>query len=253
MTINRAITAQLVERFIFNFLVSPEILAERLPAPWIQPQIFDGWSVASFCILSLDHVIMAPLPGLLGRKTISCAYRCGVIDISDGEPKPSVYVAHRNTDLPLIAKLGPVLFADTMPVVGVAVKHERDGLVEIRVRHLDGRPMFAASVSDPGDSVSFSSEIFASLDAFSSFMRLGVSSYTPSIYDDELAKVDLHKKERPFEPLDTTVDFDSLETEWRDVGLQFDCAVRTTAGKYRWTYQGRRSASQLVPGQLVLK
>ncbi|MGA7216706.1 MAG: hypothetical protein WBX38_00230, partial [Candidatus Sulfotelmatobacter sp.] len=101
----RAVTANLVERFIFNFRLPPDKFAEQMPVKWLQPQIINGWSVASFCILRLDKVILWPLPGFLGMKTISCAYRCGVIDASQSPAGPSVYITDRNTNLPIIARL----------------------------------------------------------------------------------------------------------------------------------------------------
>lgn len=245
MTIPRSVNAQLVERYIFNFRLKPDALAENLPVPWIKPQVINGWSVASFCILSLDRVMLAPLPGAFGFKTISCAYRCGIIDTSGARPEPSVYILDRNTDLPLIARLGPFVFVDTIPLVRVGIDDEQDN-VEIRVRYLDHQRMFSASVAHLSQPAEFSSAVFDSLEAYSSFIHYGVSSYTPSIFGDELAKVDLYKEDPVYEPLSATVDFDWLESAWRDAGLEFDCAVRATAatstgGRYKWTYRGCRS------------
>jgi hypothetical protein len=67
--IPRAVHARLVERLIFNFRLRPEALAHHLPATWLQPQVFNGWSVVSFCILDLERVMLSPLPGFLGYRT----------------------------------------------------------------------------------------------------------------------------------------------------------------------------------------
>jgi hypothetical protein len=246
MTIPRSVTAKLVERYIFNFRLRPDALAESLPVPWLKPQVINGWSVASFCVLSLEQVMLAPLPGALGYKTLSCAYRCGVIDHSGPTPEPSVYILDRNTDLPIIARLGTFVFADTIPLVHLQVDHVANDNVEIRVRYMDRQRMFSATVMDLRRPAPFSSKVFDSVAEYASFIHFGVSSYTPSIFGDELAKVDLYKEDPIYEPLNTTVDFDWLESQWRDAGLEFDCAVRATTapstqGSYRWTYRGTRA------------
>src|SRR5437762_735470 len=115
--IPRIVKASLLERFIFNFRLRPEELARHLPVPWLKPQVFNDWSVVSFCILKLNRVTVWPLPRFLGMETISCAYRCGIIDSSNGTPEPSVYVTDRNTDLSIIARLGPWLLADSFPMI----------------------------------------------------------------------------------------------------------------------------------------
>jgi hypothetical protein len=127
----------------------------------------------------------------------------------------------------------------------VQLDHEVDDSVKTRIRYLDRQRMFSATVADLSQPPAFSSKVFESLDAYSSFIHYGVSSYAPSIFGDQLAKVDLYKENPVYEPLDATVDFDCLESAWRDAGLQFDSAVRATAaspanGKYRWTYRGCR-------------
>src|SRR5262245_40606504 len=101
------IDAKLIERFIFNFRLKPEVFSSQLPAPWLKPQIVNGWSVVSFCVLSLEDVTIWPMPGFLGFKTVSCAYRCGALDTSINPTSPTVYITDRNTDLPIIARLAP--------------------------------------------------------------------------------------------------------------------------------------------------
>lgn len=237
--IPRIITATLIERFIFNFRLRPDEFAKHLPVPWLKPQVFNGWSVASFCILKLDHVVLWPLPGFLGVKTTSCAYRCGAIDTSRGAAEPIVYITDRNTDLPIITRLSPWLLADTFPMVRPVVTDTGDSH-QIRIDFLDGEHLFFAEAKKRS-SGEFKSEVFGSLQEFSSFIHAGISSYTPSIYGDALAKVDLIKEDPAYEPLDATVDFSQLDGVWADAQLEFDSAVRATGGTYKWTYRGLAS------------
>ena len=237
MAIPRAVHARLVERFIFNFRMPPDAFAKRLPSSWLQPQICNGWCVISFCILKLDRVMLSPLPGAFGYETTSCAYRCGVMDISNGKPESSVYITDRNTDLPLIARLAPFLFADTIPMVRLSIERS-GGAVDIKVNYLDKQPLFSARVT-PTDK--FVSQIFPTIEDFSYFIKGGVSSYTPSIFGDQLARVDLAKEDANYEPLNAIVDYSWLDGVWPGEGLEYDSAIRATGGRYKWTYRGLKS------------
>lgn len=235
MAIPRSVHARLVERFIFNFRLSPDALNTQLPAPWLKPQVLNGWAVVSFCILKLDRVMISPLPGFLGFETVSCAYRCGVIDSSGDGPQPSVYITDRNTDLPMIARLAPFIFLDTIPMVRVSITHEND-VVDIQASYLDRQRLFAAKVA-PGK---LDSQLFGSVKDFVGFIKGGVSSYSPSIFGDQLTRVDLAKEDANYEPLNANVEFSWLDGAWRDSGLIYDSAIRATGGRYKWTYRGSK-------------
>jgi len=45
----RTIEAKMVERYIFNFRMRPSDLKKKLPVPWLEPQIVNGWCAVSFC------------------------------------------------------------------------------------------------------------------------------------------------------------------------------------------------------------
>ena len=44
----RSVSAQMVERYIFNFRLAPQASAANLPVKWLEPQVINGWSVVSF-------------------------------------------------------------------------------------------------------------------------------------------------------------------------------------------------------------
>ena len=230
------VEARLIERFIFNFRVRPEVLASRLPVSYLRPQIFDGWSVVSFCMLTLDHITLAPLPPWIGLKTTSCAYRCGVIDTTDAQPEPSVYILERYTDRSLISYLGPWVFASSMPKV--CFSQTRDGAVcTMRVHH-DYQCLFAASIRPSPSPDALDSQVFDSLDTFARFVNLGVTSYTPAMNRDALARVDLQKSDTRYTALTATVESNLLDDLWPNAELVFDSAIRATGGLYKWTYRG---------------
>jgi hypothetical protein len=236
LTIPRAVYATLQERFIFNFRLPPGEFAKHLPASWLKPQIFNGWSVASFCVLKLTRVTAWPIPRFLGKTTISCAYRCGVLDTSSGSELPAVYITDRNTDLSIISRIGPWLLEDSFPMIKPSIDDSGDAHA-IHIEYLDGEELFAARTSKrpSGD---LNSQVFSSLKDFSDFIHFGVNSYAPSIYSDALTKIDLIKEDPLYEPLDAEIDFSKLDGLWADCQLEFDSAVRAHGGEYKWDYLG---------------
>jgi hypothetical protein len=127
------------------------------------------------------------------------------------------------------------VFADTLPTIRPDVARFGNE-VRLNICYLDNQPVFTATALPANQG--FHSEVFDSLEAFASFIKLGVSSYTPSIYGDALAKVDLHKEEPIYEPMSAEIDFSSLDGVWPDTGMVFDSAVRAAGGRYTWTYRG---------------
>ncbi|MFN0103756.1 MAG: hypothetical protein ACKV2U_16930 [Bryobacteraceae bacterium] len=235
MAIPRSVHAQLVERLIFNFRFTPEALDQILPVTWLKPQVCNGWSVVSFCILDLERVMISPLPGAFGFRTTSCAYRCGVVDTSVNPSANSVYITDRQTDLPLIARLAPWLFLDTILMVAPKVTHSGNEM-DVAVDYLDGQSMFHAKASIVSQ---WKSEVFPTLADFGDFIKGGVSSYTPSVYGDRLTRLDLQKDEPQYQALAADVDMARLDGVWRDAGVILDSAVLAAGrGNYKWTYRG---------------
>jgi hypothetical protein len=234
----RTIRARMVERYIFNFRIRPEELKKRLPAVWLEPQTVRGYSAVSFCILWLERLTLAPIPSIIPFSTISCAYRIGVLDASDGTPEPSVYVIDRWADLPLIAKLGPLVLHDTIPVIKAAIGHDNAGGTHVQMSYTDGAALFSASVKPRTDG-QMGSAVFGSVSDFAQFIKGGVTSYGPSLTPGVLTKVDLYKEDVAYEPLEAAVEFSELNEEsWSDAGMEFDSAFRAKGARYVWAYRG---------------
>jgi hypothetical protein len=237
MSIPRSITAVLEERLLFNFRVAPDKLATQLPVPWLKPLVVNGSSILSFCILHLKNVTIWPLPGsVIGWKTISCAYRCGVLDSSSGVSQPAVWIVDRLSDLPIIAKLSPWLLYDTLPIIRPRIQH-RGELIDVELDFPDCQKLFKASMA-PAPNGKFSSKTFATMKEFSNFIHNGVTSYAASIFGDALTKIDLIKEDPVYQPYSAKVDFSWLGDTWRHANLELDSVVRAHGGKYRWNYRG---------------
>src|SRR6202167_6677330 len=89
MSLMPAVRASLAERFIFNFRLPAKALARYLPVSWLAPQEVRGYGVASFCILDLRGITVAPLTTQIGLTSISCAPRYAVLDVSREHATPA--------------------------------------------------------------------------------------------------------------------------------------------------------------------
>lgn len=232
--IPRTVVARMNERYIFNFRLRPDALARHLPVKWLQPQVINGWCALSFCILKLERITIWPIPPIINFKTTSCAYRVGVMDHSTGKPEPSVYITDRNADLPIIIRTAPLLLADAIPALKPRV--EKSGnTTKIQLRYMDGQPLFSAEISPVQ---TLQSEVFPTIDRFVDFIKGGVSSYTPSVLPDTLARIDLEKEDTVYQPMQAHVEFSWLDGVWPDTGMEYDSAVFATGAKYKWKYRG---------------
>jgi hypothetical protein len=239
----RTVKAHMVERYIFNYRMPPAELKKRLPVSWLEPQVINGSSAVSFCILWLEHLTVSPIPALLRFSTISCAYRIGVLDASVDPPEPSVYVTDRWADLPLISILGPLVLHDSIPVIKGAIGHEQGGETHVQMSYTDGGALFSGSARPTPDG-KLQSKVFGSVDDFSAFIKAGVSSYAPSLQHGVLTKVDLIKEDVAYEPLVPKIEYSELVDEtWRDSGLEVDSAVHAHGAQYIWAYRGLWSAA----------
>ena len=225
----------MVERYIFNFKMRPDDLKAKLPAPWLEPQPINGWCAVSFCILWLDRLTVSPIPPLIRFRTLSCAYRIGVIDTSPPTPEPSVYITDRWADNRLVAKLAPLVLLDSIPAIDAAHGHTPHDVSHVQMSQKDGHHIFSAQTKPASE---FQSEVFDSMDDFAAFIKGGVSSYAPSTVKGAFSKVDLHKEDVEYRPLEATIEYSNLHEEWNEYSMEFDSAVRATGSKYIWTYRG---------------
>ena len=230
------IRAQLVERFVFNFSVPPEILAQHLP-PWLIPQVFGNAAVASFCVLDLAGVTFGPIPASLDLRNIHSAHRFGVLDAQSQEE--GVFVDERNTNSRVGSFLSSLGFPGHHKYVDASIE-KRDELWHVDVCDDQESPLFSATVERGS---SFSSDLFPDLRAFTEFIAHGVRSYCPAVRGGYTV-VDLEKDDSVFEPLQVRSVSDRLMAEWLGLpmSLPLDSAVRTTGGTYVWRYRGRRKA-----------
>lgn len=243
--IRPSVYGQLVDRYLFNFQVGVDAIQSQLPMRWLRPRLVNGRGVVTFCLLRLKGVTLWPLPTFTGMDSTSCAYRCAVTDFSGPEPEPSVYILGRSTDVPVISKLGTRLFSGEMKLVRIEREHDA-GHEEIKVKYADGSDLFSARVAraPAGNDVS---ELFGSQDDFVSFIKGGLSSYTPSVKQGRYSRVDLVEDSNHYIPIDATIQYNWLDDAWKNAGLKFDSAFHACGGLYRLKYLGAAYSRLLEP------
>jgi hypothetical protein len=234
MALMPAVRASLAERFIFNFRLPAEMLATYLPVSWLAPQGVHGYGVASFCILDLRGITVAPLTTSIGLASISCARRYAVLDVSREQASSAVFVTERQTNSAFGAWFTSLGFSAPHPQVEAVIDHQDDRTV-LRVDSPDDGLLFTANVRP---SAALTSELFASPQEFADFIAQGVTSYGRSRHGSRLTKVDLHKDDADYTPLEVSKLGGALADDWQRHGGLFDSAFRTGGGRYEWTYHG---------------
>ena len=229
-----SIRAELGERFILNFRMAPDALRKYLPVAWLEPQLINGFAVASYCLLDLRHITVAPLAPKVGLHSLSCAPRYAVLDMSGEQSKPAVFVTERQTNSAFGAWFTTLGFSAPHPHVEAAIRQE-NGVWDINVQQPAGEPIFAARVrrTDAADS-----SLFSTTSAFADFIAQSVSSYGLSRHDARLTKIDLRKQDRTYEPLEVLALSGPAAEAWQADGAVLDSAFRTAGGCYEWTYLG---------------
>ncbi len=233
MSLLPSVRAKLEERFIFNFRLPIHALQKYLPVKWLVPTEMSGIAVASFCLLDLRHITIAPLPTVVGLNSISCAPRYAVTDVSTGTPKSAVFVTERQTNSSFGAWFSGLGFSAPHRHVDASITREEE-IIRLSVKSSDQQNIFSASVRPTGAT---SSEIF-DCDSFKRFIAEGVSSYGLSRHGSRLTKLDLRKEDTDYHPLEV-LDMSGLAIEeWLNNEALFDSAFSTSGGRYEWSYLG---------------
>jgi hypothetical protein len=235
MSILPSVHARLAERFIFNFRMAPQQMNKFLPVDWLEPAQVGGHAIASFCLLDLRNINIAPLSSLTGLTSLSCAPRYAVIDVSSAPPQPAVFVTERYTNSAFGSWFTSLGFSAPHPHVEATIARGSED-IKLLVRS-QGAELFAATVRAGSGKAG---SLFTP-ETFREFLAQGVTSYGMSIHSGRLTKVNLHKQDDRYEPLDVASYSGTAVEEWVAAGAVLDSAFRTANGNYEWEYLGLTS------------
>jgi hypothetical protein len=245
MSLLPSVRATLAERFIFNFRMPLDTMARHLPVPWLIPQQIRGYAVVSFCLLDLRNITIAPLPTVVGLRSLSSAPRYAVIDVSGDRPTASVFVTYRQTNSAFGAWFTSLGFCAPHPYVETTIEHHENGLTTIYLGSPTKGMLFSAVVQP---APTLCSDLFPSAQAFADFIAAGSSSYGLSRHAYRLTRIDLHKEDGSYEPLAANCVSGRLVKRWLADRCEFDSAFRTSGGRYEWTYHGMTHEARWIAG-----
>ena len=227
------VRAELAERYILNYRMPIDAMAEILPASWLKPQVVNGYAVASYCALDLRHVVPAPLCPVVGPSSLSSAPRYAVVDMSCGEPEPAVFLTRRYTS----SRVGSLITALTCiaphPHAPASIRHD-GGEIEVSIEGTDSA-FYGRACLDPAWR---GSALFANVQEFANLIAAGKTSYGYCNQPDRLTHIDLKKTDGLYEPLAVFDVRSQTISLWEKYGAEFDSAFRTSGGVYEWTYHG---------------
>ncbi|MES2996591.1 MAG: DUF2071 domain-containing protein [Verrucomicrobiota bacterium] len=84
-------------RLLVNFRVDAEVMRRFLPPPF-RPKLHRGYAIAGICLIRLERIRPAWLPGCFGISSENAAHRIAVLwDDPSGESREGVFIPRRDT------------------------------------------------------------------------------------------------------------------------------------------------------------
>ncbi|MBN8247084.1 MAG: DUF2071 domain-containing protein [Verrucomicrobia bacterium] len=84
-------------RLLVNFRVNAAVMQRFLPPPF-RPKLHQGHAIAGICLIRLERMRPAWLPGFLGVSSENAAHRIAVLwDEPSGETREGVFIPRRDT------------------------------------------------------------------------------------------------------------------------------------------------------------
>jgi hypothetical protein len=178
-----AIKGVIKRRLLVNFRAKPSVVQRILPAPF-RPKLQSGFAIAGICLIRLEQIRPAGLPGFFGLSSENAAHRIAV-EWTDkaGMEKEGVFIPRRDTDSTLNHLAGGRLFpGEHSPAQFWVV--DVGGRVELSMRSLD--ETVAVNVAGQDSDQLPASSCFDSLAEASSFFERGNLGYSATRDGDRL-------------------------------------------------------------------
>src|SRR5262245_41970696 len=143
-----AMRGRLRRRLLVNAVVDPDEAAARLPVG-LRPHVTPRGTIVGCCLLQIEHLRPAPLPGRAGVSMLAAAHRISAEwRGADGETVVGVFVPGRRTDSRLAVAVGGRWFPGVHRPAQLTVEASGPELVW-RVRGAGGFDIAASVVPGP--------------------------------------------------------------------------------------------------------
>lgn len=185
-------------RLLVNFRIDPDVMAGRLPEPFI-PKLYGDHAIAGICLIRLEKIRPAFLPLPVGTTSENAAHRIAVSSGSTPEGGEAVFIPRRDTDSGLNHMLGGRLFQGLYHRARFNVEDDGRDL-RLRMTSLDG----TASVEVAGRTAEAlpGSSIFGSLEEASTFFERGSLGYSVTTVADRFDGMVLETEEWSVQPFE---------------------------------------------------
>jgi Uncharacterized conserved protein (COG2071) len=142
-----AIKGLIKRRLLVNFRADPEVVRRLLPQPF-RPKLHRGYAIVGICLIRLEQMRPAGLPGGLGFSSENAAHRIAVEwpDAAGGQYE-GVFVPRRDTNSFLNRVAGGRIFPGEQQPAQFKVE-EHDGHIEFSMQSLDNAVSVQLSGSD---------------------------------------------------------------------------------------------------------
>jgi hypothetical protein len=90
------IKGRIKRRLLVNFRAAPEVVQRMVPAPF-RPKLHEGRSIVGVCLIRLEQIRPAGVPGFMGISSENAAHRIAVEWDENGVAREGVFIPRRDT------------------------------------------------------------------------------------------------------------------------------------------------------------
>ncbi len=221
-------------RLLINFRADPEVVQGLLPPPF-RPKVHAGHALVGLCLIRLEQLRPAGLPGVLGFTSENAAHRMAVAwTEAAGVEREGVFIPRRDSGALLNRLAGGRIFAGEHHPARFSVV-DTHGHVELRMESLD-RSVSIKVAGDDADALPASS-CFGSLPEASAFFESGSLGYSVTRDANRLDGLRLQTLEwrvRAFAVTEVYSSFFSDERRFPKGSIAFDHALVMRDLQHEW-------------------
>jgi hypothetical protein len=126
------ITGIIKRRILVNYRVQPSVVAALLPQPF-RPKLHRGHAIAGICLIRLEKMRPAGMPGFIGISSENVAHRVAVEWDDGATVREGVFIFRRDTDSLLNHYAGGRIFPGEQHFANFAVR-DSGGHIGLRAR-----------------------------------------------------------------------------------------------------------------------
>src|SRR5215471_15329421 len=132
------IRGMIKRRLLVNFRAAPKVVQDILPEPF-HPKLHSGQAIVGVCLIRLERIRPAGLPGIIGFSSENAAHRIAV-EWKDpkGLQKEGAFIPRRDTDALLNRLAGGRLFPGEHNAARFSVM-EQERKIDLSMESVDGK------------------------------------------------------------------------------------------------------------------